>query len=44
MSNVNTDDDFADHEKTYDRFLKIVKWSVIAMVILVIFLYVVINP
>ena len=44
MSNAQTDNDFMEHEKTYDRFIKLVKWSVVAMVVLVLFLYVMINP
>ena len=36
--------DFAEHEKTYDRFMKLTKYSIIATVILLVVLYVVINP
>ncbi len=44
MSKIKTDDDFAAHEKTYDQFIKITKWSVISLIVLVLFLYVAINP
>ncbi len=44
MSKTKTNDDFAAHEKTYGQFIKIAKWSVISMIVLVLFLYVAINP
>lgn len=36
--------DFAEHEKTYANFMKLSKYSVIAGVVLLVALYVVINP
>jgi hypothetical protein len=36
--------DYAQHEKTYNGFLVGVKWTIIAIAILVIILYFVIRP
>lgn len=36
--------DYAAHEATYKGFMTLVKWSIIAIVILVVFLYIVVRP
>jgi hypothetical protein len=36
--------DYAEHEATWNGFTKMVKWSVIALTILVVFLYIVVRP
>ena len=41
---ANPKSDFAEHEKTYGRFMKLTKYSIIATVVFLVVLYVVINP
>lgn len=36
--------DYAEHQKSYKLFLAVLKWSVIATAVLVVFLYFVIAP
>jgi len=36
--------DFAEHERTYDGFIKGTKWVVIATVVMMVILYFLINP
>jgi hypothetical protein len=36
--------DYAEHEATWNGFISLVKWSIVALAILVVFLYVVIRP
>jgi len=37
-------DDFKEHERTYNAFIQFSKWSVVALAIVVVFLYIVIKP
>ena len=41
---AKTNSDFAEHEKTYGRFMKMAKYSVIALAVLLVVLYVAVNP
>ncbi|GEM_PF-6424525 len=43
MANTNSSDINA-HKKTYASFMKLLKWSTIFLVVLMVFLYFVINP
>jgi len=36
--------DYAEHQSTYDGFVRLVKWSTIATAILVIILYFLVQP
>ncbi len=36
--------DFEEHQKTYDRFVKLTKWTTIATAIALVLLYFIINP
>ncbi len=40
----NNSSDLVAHKNTYDSFVKLLKWSTIALVALMVFLYVVVNP
>lgn len=44
MARKFTSKDFQEHERTYDGFITLTKWSVIAMVIVMVALYFIINP
>ncbi len=44
MASADIQNDFEEHEKTYNRFLKLVKYSVIAMAILMVILYLWVRP
>ncbi len=41
---AKSDSDYKEHEKTYEQFIKFTKYSVIALTVLMVFLYLVINP
>ena len=41
---VSSAQDFKDHEETYKGFVNMVKWSIIALAVLVVFLFIVIRP
>jgi hypothetical protein len=41
---LSSDMDYAAHEAMYMRFTSLVKWGIVAVAILVIFLFVVIHP
>ena len=41
---LSSDMDYAAHEAMYMRFTSLVKWGIVAMVVLVVFLFIVINP
>jgi hypothetical protein len=41
---LSSDMDYAAHEAMFMRFTSIVKWGIVCMVVLVIFLFIVINP
>ena len=36
--------DYAAHEKMWQRFISVSKWSIGVLIVLVIFLYVIVNP
>lgn len=36
--------DFEEHRKTYDGFMQVTKWSIISLVVVVLLLYIVIQP
>lgn len=44
MAKKPVTDNYAEHERTYTGFLKLTKWSIIAMVVVVIALYFIIQP
>lgn len=44
MANPTNDKDFEAHRQTYDGFLKFLKWNIIALVVVVLALYFLINP
>ena len=44
MASADARNDFEEHEKTYHRFLKLVKYSVIALAILMVILYLWVRP
>ena len=39
-----TNSDFEEHQKTYDRFVKLVKWTSIGTAITMVLLYFIVNP
>ena len=41
---VSSAQDYRDHEATYNAFMAAVKWSIISVAVLVVFLYFVIRP
>jgi hypothetical protein len=41
---LSSDMDYAAHESMYMRFTTVVKWAILCLVILVIFLFIVANP
>ena len=41
---VSSAEDYRDHEATYAGFTNMVKWSIILLAVLLVFLYVVIRP
>ncbi len=43
MADTNSSDLNA-HKKTYASFMKLLKWSTISLAVLMVFLYVVVNP
>ena len=44
MANSNSNSDFEEHLKTYERFVKLTKWVSIATAITLVLLYFIINP
>ena len=44
MAEMNPNMDYVQHDKTYKGFLKMVKWCIISSAILVVLLYIWINP
>ncbi len=44
MARKPTADDFKEHERTYDGFIRFGKWSVVALAIMMVALYFLINP
>ena len=40
----NKNEAWEDQQKTYSGFLNITKWSIVALVILVVLLYVIVQP
>jgi hypothetical protein len=41
---VSSAQDYKDHEATYGGFTNMVKWAIVALAVLVVFLYIVIRP
>ena len=41
---VSSSQDYKDHEQTYNGFVNMVKWSIVALAVLAVFLYIVIRP
>ena len=41
---LSSDMDYAAHESMYMRFTGLVKWGIVAMVVIIIFLFIVIHP
>jgi hypothetical protein len=41
---LSSDMDYAQHEATYMRVTKLVRWGIACMVVLLIFLFIVVNP
>ena len=41
---LSANEDFREHERTYQGFLAVTKWGIIILVVLVIMLYIVIRP
>jgi len=41
---LSSDMDYAAHEAMYMRFTSLVKWSILCIAILLIFLFIVVNP
>ena len=44
MARKPTASDFKEHERTYEGFIALTKWSVIALAVTMVVLYCVINP
>ncbi len=44
MSDGKSNSDFEAHEKTYDIFIKLAKWTVISIAITMVLLYFIVNP
>jgi len=44
MAQSNSNSDFEEHQKTYDRFLKLTKWASISVAITMVLLYFIVNP
>lgn len=44
IETISDDMDYAQHEATWRIFSNLVKWGVIALLVLVLALYIVINP
>lgn len=44
MAETNSNDDFVAHKKTYANFMKLTKWSIIILVVVMVALYFIINP
>lgn len=44
MADSSNDADFQEHKKTYEGFLNLSKWSITALVIVLVVLYFVVNP
>lgn len=36
--------DYAEHERTYNGFITVTKWSIVAMVVMIVFLFFAIKP
>jgi hypothetical protein len=41
---ITPEEDFRAHEATYRSFLKLTKWSIIALVVLLVVLFLVVQP
>lgn len=44
MADSTNDSDFEAHKATYSGFLSMVKWGIIAMVVVLVALYFLVNP
>lgn len=44
MTDTNASADLDAHKKTYAGFMKLVKYSIVALVVLMVFLYFAISP
>ncbi|HEV7717707.1 MAG TPA: aa3-type cytochrome c oxidase subunit IV [Arsenicitalea sp.] len=41
---ITPEQDFKAHQDTYDGFLKLAKWGIIGLVVLLVFLFIVVQP